>query len=72
MDISLNDSAGSSEQLKGIRDIVAEYPGECQLFLRIRKGKSQTLIATSINIRPDNILLTRLEDMVGRGTVSFS
>ena len=72
MDISLNDSAGSSEQLKGIRDIVAEYPGECQLFLRIRKGKSQTLIATSINIRPDNILLTRLEDMVGRGTVTFS
>ena len=72
MDISINDSMDSSEQLKGIRDLVAEYPGECQLFLKIRKGKSQTLIATGINIRPDNILLNRLEDMVGRGAVTFS
>jgi len=30
------------------------------------------LIATGINIKPDNILLSRLEDMVGRGTVTFS
>lgn len=72
MDISINDSGDSSEQLKGIRDLVAEYPGDCQLFLKIRKGKSQTLIATGINIRPDNILLNRLEDMVGRGAVTFS
>ena len=72
MDISINDSLGSSEKLKGIRDLVAQYPGDCQLFLKIRQGKSQTLIATGINIRPDNILLNRLEDMVGRGAVTFS
>jgi DNA polymerase-3 subunit alpha len=72
MEIRIDDSLGSSENLRGIRDLVAQYPGDCQLFLKIRQGKSQTLIATGINIKPDNILLNRLEDMVGRGTVTFS
>lgn len=72
MEIRIDDSPDSSENLRGIRDLVAQYPGDCQLFLKIRQGKSQTLIATAINIKPDNILLNRLEDMVGRGTVTFS
>jgi DNA polymerase-3 subunit alpha len=72
MEILIDDSPESSENLRGIRDLVVQYPGDCQLFLKIRQGKSQTLIATGINIKPDNILLNRLEDMVGRGTVTFS
>ncbi|MBS1234902.1 MAG: polymerase subuit alpha, partial [Nitrospirae bacterium] len=72
MDISIDDSPGSSENLRSIKDLVIQYPGDCQLFLKIRLGKSQTLIATGFNIRPDNILLNRLEDMVGRGAVTFS
>jgi DNA polymerase-3 subunit alpha len=72
MEIRIDDSPGSSENLRGIRDLVTQYPGDCQLFLKIRQGESQTLIATAINIKPDNILLSRLEDMVGRGTVTFS
>ena len=72
MEIRIDDTPGSSENLRGIRDLVTQYPGDCQLFLKIRQGKSQTLIATGINIKPDNILLSRLEDMVGRGTVTFS
>jgi DNA polymerase-3 subunit alpha len=72
MDISIDDSLGSSENLRSIKDLVTQYPGDCQLFLKIRLGKSQTLIATGMNIRPDNILLNRLEDMVGRGAVTFS
>jgi len=72
MDISIDDSPGSRENLRSIKDLVSQYPGDCQLFLKIRLGKSQTLIATGFNIRPDNILLNRLEDMVGRGAVTFS
>ncbi len=72
MEIRIDDTLGSSENLRGIRDLVTQYPGDCQLFLKIRQGQSQTLIATGINIKPDNILLNRLEDMVGRGTVTFS
>lgn len=72
MELRIDDSAGSSENLLSIRDLVAQYPGDCQLFLKIRLEKSQTLIATGISIRPDNILLNKLEDMVGRGAVTFS
>jgi len=72
MDISIDDSPGSRENLRSIKDLVSQYPGDCQLFLKIRLGKSQTLIATGFNIRPDNILLSRIEDMVGRGAVTFS
>ncbi|PKL52614.1 MAG: DNA polymerase III subunit alpha [Nitrospira bacterium HGW-Nitrospira-1] len=72
MDICIEDSIGSSENLRGIRDLVAQYPGGCQLFLKIILGKSQILIATGMNVSPDHILLNRLEDMVGRGTVTFS
>jgi DNA polymerase-3 subunit alpha len=72
MEIRIDNSEGSSKNLLSIRDLVAQYPGDCQLFLKIRLEKSQTLIATGINIRPDNILLNKLEDMVGRGAVTFS
>ena len=72
MEIRLDDSVGSSKNLLSIRDLVTQYPGDCQLFLKIRLGKSQTLIATGINIRPDNILLNKLKNMVGSGAVTFS
>ncbi len=72
MEIRIDDSIDSSENLLNIRDLVTQHPGDCQLFLKIRLEKSQTLIATGINIRPDNILLHKLEDMVGRGAVTFS
>jgi DNA polymerase III subunit alpha len=72
MEIRIDESLGSSENLRSIRDLVTQYPGDCQLFLKLRLEKSQTLIATGIHIKPDNILLNRLEDMVGRGTVTFS
>ncbi len=72
MDIHIGDTLGSSENLRNIRDLVAQYPGDCQLFLKIQLEKSQTVIATGLNIKPDAILLSRLEDMVGRGAVTFS
>jgi DNA polymerase III subunit alpha len=72
MDICIEESGDSSDHLRDIRDLVAQYPGDCQLFLKIKLEKSHTVIATGIHIRPDNILLNRLEDMVGRGTVTVS
>jgi DNA polymerase-3 subunit alpha len=72
MEVRIDESLGSSENLQGIRDIVAQYPGDCQLFLKIRLKKTQTVIATGITINPDTILLNRLENMVGRGAVTFS
>ncbi|MBI5846402.1 MAG: DNA polymerase III subunit alpha [Nitrospirae bacterium] len=72
MEISLPESQGSSQGLQNIRSLVMEYPGDCQLYLRIRGDKSQTLIATSISIKPDTALVKRLETMIGKGAITVS
>ncbi|MFI5294086.1 MAG: DNA polymerase III subunit alpha [Thermodesulfovibrionales bacterium] len=72
LEISLKDRESCRSCLKEIRALVSQYPGDCQLFLRIRLDGSQTLIATGISLRPDNALIGTLEDMVGRGGVTVS
>ena len=72
MEISLGETQGSSEGLQNIRSLVMEYPGDCQLYLRIRSDKAQTLIATSISIKPDTALVKRLETMIGKGAITVS
>jgi DNA polymerase III subunit alpha len=72
MEVSLQETQGSTESLQTIRSLVMEYPGDCRLYLRIRSKQSQTLIATGITIKPDAALLSRLETMVGRGAVTVS
>ncbi len=72
MEISLQETQGNSEGLQNIRSLVMEYPGDCQLYLRIRSDKSQTLIATSISIKPDTALVKQLETMIGKGAITVS
>jgi len=72
MEISLQTAQGRSENLQSIQSLVLEYPGDCQLYLRIRSDKAQTLIATGITIKPDSALIKRIESMVGRGAVTVS
>jgi len=71
LEITMDDSAASHDQLKMIRALVDQYPGNGRLFLRIRTDSSQALIAAGITIRPDAVLISTLQDMVGRGSVTF-
>ena len=72
LEISLRDRESCMSCLKEIRSLVSRYPGDCQLYLRIRLEGSQTLIATEIGLRPDSALIGTLEGMVGRGGVTVS
>ncbi|MDA8241775.1 MAG: DNA polymerase III subunit alpha [Nitrospiraceae bacterium] len=72
LEIALRDPDSCRDRLQDIRTLVSRYPGDCQLYLRISLNRSQTLIATGINLNPDNVLISTLEDMVGRGAVSVS
>ncbi len=72
VEIALRDPDSCRDRLQDIRALVSRYPGDCQLYLRISLDRSQTLIATGINLNPDNALISTLEDMVGRGAVSVS
>jgi DNA polymerase-3 subunit alpha len=72
LEISLGDPESCGRRLKEIRSLVVRYPGDCQLYLRIRLNASQALIATGISLNPDNALISTLEDLVGRGGVIVS
>jgi DNA polymerase-3 subunit alpha len=63
---------GSSEGLRKIRDVVMQYPGDCQFYLRISRGPAETVIASGIGISPDDGLISALEEMVGREGVTVS
>jgi DNA polymerase-3 subunit alpha len=72
VEIALRDPVSCRDRLQDIRTLVSRYPGDCQLFLRISLDRAQTVIATGISLNPDHILISTLEDMVGRGSVSVS
>ncbi len=72
LEISLSDGESCRSRLQEIRSLVSRYPGDCQLYLRISLEGSQALIATGINLQPDQALISTLENMVGRGGVTVS
>ncbi len=72
VEISIMDYDSCMERLRDIKELVSRYPGECQLYIKIRLPGSQTLIATGINVRPDSGLINTLEGIVGAGAVTFS
>jgi DNA polymerase-3 subunit alpha len=71
-EIYINGHESLSEKLRDIRSLVGRYPGDCQLYLRIRLDESQTLIETGINVRPDTVLINTLANIVGRSSVTIS
>jgi DNA polymerase-3 subunit alpha len=71
-EICINAHGSFSEKLRDIRSLVGRYPGDCQLYLRIRLDESQTLIETGINVRPDTVLINTLANIVGRSSVTVS
>jgi DNA polymerase-3 subunit alpha len=72
LEISLQGNGSGSERLQLIRSLAARYPGDCQLFLRIRLNGSQTLIATPVQLNPDAALVSGLEEIAGKGAVTLS
>ncbi len=72
IEICIKDPESHMGSLQNIRSLVDKYPGDCQLYLRIELDRSQTLIATGLNVRPDTVMINTLEDMIGKGAVTFS
>ncbi|MGC2062492.1 MAG: DNA polymerase III subunit alpha [Thermodesulfovibrionales bacterium] len=72
IEISLPETGSSGEQMKEIRSLISQYPGDCQLYLKIRLHGVQTVIATDIGLRPDKMLISSIETMTGSGAVTFS
>jgi DNA polymerase-3 subunit alpha len=72
IEISMKDSGEARDALKRIRSLVDEYPGGSRLYLRLKTDSSQALIATEITVAADDLLISELEAIVGRGSVALS
>jgi DNA polymerase-3 subunit alpha len=71
LEIAMSDAGASLDDLKKIRSLVEQYPGDSRLYLRIKTDLSQALIATAITLQPDDILINTLENIIGRGSVTL-
>jgi DNA polymerase-3 subunit alpha len=57
------------QMLKSI--ITSKSNGEYPLYLRIFQKDTETLIATGIKISPDSEIINRIEEIAGKGAVTF-
>jgi hypothetical protein len=59
----------SLERLKSV--ITSNGKGEYPLYLRIFLKDTETLIATGIKISPDSEIINMIEEITGKGAVTF-
>ncbi len=67
--ITLNGNGSSPEQLRSLHAVASALPGAMPLYLAIRSSGTETLIQTSMNIRPDEGFINRVEELFGHGTL---
>ena len=60
-----------SSTLKRLRSALSNCEGEYSLYLRIFLKDAEALISTSMKISPDDEIISRVEEIVGKGTVEF-
>jgi DNA polymerase-3 subunit alpha len=61
-----------SSSLQRLRSALSKYKGEHPLYLRIFLKDAETLISTGMKISSDNEVISRVEEIVGKGAVRFT
>jgi len=72
VEINLRYPLSESINLKMIRSLLSNSKGDYSLYLRIFLKDAVALIATGIKISPDSETVHRIEEIVGKGAVTFS
>jgi DNA polymerase-3 subunit alpha len=72
VEISLRYPLSETISLQKLRSVIlSNSEGEYPLYLRIFFKGTETLIATGIRISPDNEIINRIEEITGKGAVTF-
>jgi len=58
--------------LQDLRQMLSDSSGDCPLYLKIDLQDSQVFIATGFQIEPSSVLISRIEGMLGKGTVRIT
>lgn len=72
VEINLRYPLSESINLRMIRSILSNSKGDYSLYLRIFLKDAVALIATGIKISPDSETVHRIEEIAGKGAVTFS
>lgn len=72
VEVSLRYPLSNGTTLQKLKSIlISEHNGDYPLFLRIYRNNTDTLIATGIRISLDSEIIKRIEEVSGKGTVTF-
>lgn len=73
IEISFPDLTEIRSALQSLRVLIDQYPsGDCQLVLKIKTNGTQAVIASALHIRPDELLIRKIENISGIGPVTVS
>jgi DNA polymerase-3 subunit alpha len=61
-----------SSSLQRLRSALSKYKGKHPLYLRIFLKDTETLISTGMKISSDNEVISKVEEIVGKGAVRFT
>ena len=62
----------SSTSLQKLRSVLSTYDGEHPVYLRILLKDAETVIFTGMKISSDTELISRVEEIIGKGAVRFT
>jgi DNA polymerase-3 subunit alpha len=72
VEISFRLPLSDSSNLQRLKSLLLKYKGEYPLYLRIFLKDAETLISTGMKISSDNEVISRVEEIVGKGAVRFT
>ena len=72
VEISFQHPLHDSSSLQRLRSLLTNNDGGYPLYLRISLKDAETVIFTGMKISPDNEVITRVEEIVGKGAVKFT
>jgi DNA polymerase-3 subunit alpha len=72
VEISLRYPLAESKSLQRLKSVIlSNSKGEYPLYLRIFLKDTETLIDTGMKLSPDNEIINRIEEIIGKGVVTF-
>lgn len=70
--IRIDESQATEDVLESLRNILRFSKGECKVYFHIRQDSQETVLLAGnyIKVNPEQILLDRIEEVLGKGTTS--
>ncbi len=72
VEISFQSALYGSTSLHMLRSVLSNYEGEYPLYLRISLEDTETVISTGMKISSGNEVISRIEEIVGKGAVRYT